>query len=709
MRRIGRSIADLRRDYALSAQSKISFVLYIVAAISTVVWAFLGDGDGTVLSSLRGHSHGAPNFYAMPAAEDGPIDACFVIVQSAEPNDFSAHSHVDAVRAQKNALEALGLIVSIDSFVGGAWTDPCAGAAHRILVGWPLLTTYPQQVIDSVPTDMVLWNFERIEPRSAWLEDDESRHAFIDRIPLHEVWESDAINIAPLLARLELDAEKVSHMAMGWVAPMTCSVAASDSGARRTTATSDSDSTPHTASVDVVIIGKLSERRQKIIHQLDHYGLSTTLIEDIFGEERDKVVRRSTVVVNVHREPHPGHAATSTDVADQAADALLSLREVERIIPMLAKGTFILSENNDRGANCPGLAWANFDDIARLALAWSLPEREEERNAITAQGLLLAVEGTSLYNRRAVALVAERWRSNHMVNNRTADEKVKPIVWCPVEVESARRTVEAWEKGRRSEAALSANKNTSALTLAASVDGDDDDAATEEATGFDAWSVAPSLPTNALLRAAPRLEAAVDLEKQQRVADNLSDSMEAVRATAAFEPVRVVAPAPSRETRQRHPIAEHAQMFSASDDAEEENRSDDIVKNMDAVSAIATSDPKHVAQTRQRHPIAEHAQMFSALDAEEDETVALVAAVSSRSAAVDDVDAVTRAATSYPSGAGTQAETRALLRGSRTVASTKKSEGPAVLPLGWEKGFAAGGKPYFYNRGTGETSWSAPG
>ena len=150
-------------------------------------------------------------------------------------------------------------------------------------------------------------------------------------------------------------------------------------------------------------------------------------------------------------------------------------------------------------------------------------------------------------------------------------------------------------------------------------------------------------------------------------------------------------------------------MFSASDDAEEENRSDDIVKNMDAESAIATSDPQHVAQTRQRHPIAEHAQMFSALDAEEDETMALVAAVSSRSAAVDDVDAVTRAATSYPSGAGTQAETRALLRGSRTVASTKKSEGPAVLPLGWEKGFAAGGKPYFYNRGTGETSWGAPG
>mgnify|MGYP006156755501 CR=1 FL=1 len=482
--RVGLSVDALRSEQSLRRHTWVSLLLYLASAVATVLWALLGPGH---VSALRGRSHGAANYYARPGLGRGGVahDACFLIVQSAEPFNFVSHAHIDAVEAMASALEALGLVVSVDSYVGGSWATSCAGARHTVLVGWPHLASYSPAAAQRLPPTTVLWNFERVEEGSEWFRargpvtgtesDGDANNPQPEAVALFraalssgagEVWESSAANVAPLvelLARGDSDVavirDAVRHVPVGWVQGMTCGGGARGDRSARPGVGAVPDGAGMGAGVslvDIVMIGQPSTRRRSVIEQLNHLGLAVTVLEDVFGAERDAVVQRTAVVLNVHRRAprevsHAliaaprGTSDSSCGSCDTASGAaLLSLREVERILPMLAKGAFILSEDNDRGNNTAGLAWSTFEDIARQALAWSNAGRAAERRVIAARGQLLAVEQTTLYEHPFVLDVVRRWRVARSAGDGAQVHYTAPLT-CASEVATARSVVEAWD------------------------------------------------------------------------------------------------------------------------------------------------------------------------------------------------------------------------------------------------------------------------
>ena len=726
--RVGLSVKALRSEHSLRRQTMVSFLLYLASAVATVLWALLGTSHVT---ALRGRSRGAANYYARPAlgGSGAPHDACFLIVQSAEPFNFMSHAHIDAVEAMASALEALGLVVTVDSYIGGSWTTPCGGARHTVLVGWPQLASYPPAAAERLPPATVLWNFERVEEGSAWFIAPEGSGAgdgdgekgatntqavAMFRAALRSdvggVWESAAANIAPLIDLLANDdsdgdhaiaRDEVLHVPIGWVQGMTCDSSAggrtrTGAGAALGVAGTGSGATTSvnahtTTSIDVVMIGRPSTRRQTVIKQLNRMGLAVTVLQDVFGEDRDAVLKRTAVILNVHRHvplglgaDHVGVASSSTSdqpssdtlsasaIASSSGSALLSLREVERILPMLAKGGFILSEMNDRGGNSAGIAWSPFEDIARQALAWSHAGRAVERRAVAARGQLLVMEQTSLYEHPAVVSIVRRWRVARSVGSGALTHFTGPLT-CEAEIAIARSTVESWD-----------------AAVAESEQEPEKEAVSQRAQPLAPQDVAPlaAAMLGALPEATPELLPASDVAaaaSQDRATlvgsqPTSADQRPSEQPAAVGAPPRAVGGAPP---------------------------SWDIA-------------PEHALEL----PDPQDATPAPARDLES--TTADLPAISSAGPVADVVSAMVHA-TSLLGGTSARAGNNALLALEEpppllrvvappgatpsviALASTTASPLLPALPLGWERGIVAKSqRVYFFNRETGATSWDVP-
>ena len=56
----------------------------------------------------------------------------------------------------------------------------------------------------------------------------------------------------------------------------------------------------HVRDIDVLFYGSMTERREHIIHQLSNRGVNVVALKDVFGEELDRYISRSKIVLNVH-------------------------------------------------------------------------------------------------------------------------------------------------------------------------------------------------------------------------------------------------------------------------------------------------------------------------------------------------------------------------------------------------------------------------
>ncbi len=59
-------------------------------------------------------------------------------------------------------------------------------------------------------------------------------------------------------------------------------------------------SKPTTQNIDVLFYGSINERRQRVINQLKQLGLNTQVVSGLYGEERDNLIARSKVILNMH-------------------------------------------------------------------------------------------------------------------------------------------------------------------------------------------------------------------------------------------------------------------------------------------------------------------------------------------------------------------------------------------------------------------------
>ena len=124
-----------------------------------------------------------------------------------------------------------------------------------------------------LPSDVVIFNTEQLT--SQWFTD-----KYVELLKNHEVWDFDAKNIDGLRKKYGIEAklckvgyhkclEKIQHLAAD-----------------------DKD-------IDVLFIGSMNERRQKIIDELS----TKCRVENaynVYGKERDALIARSKVVLNMH-------------------------------------------------------------------------------------------------------------------------------------------------------------------------------------------------------------------------------------------------------------------------------------------------------------------------------------------------------------------------------------------------------------------------
>jgi hypothetical protein len=187
----------------------------------------------------------------------------------------------------------------------------------------------------------VLFNLEQIVPGTLWLT-----ASYLERLRRHRVWDYSARNLAALA---QMGVREAAHVPLGHAKVL------------ERIASTEED-------IDVLFYGVYNERRMGPLRRLAGRGLKVTWVNGIYGAERDALIARSRIVLNLHFYGE-------------------SRLEVARCFYLLANGRFVLSEESpDAGESglAEGIAFAHYDKIEE-ACAWYL-EHPGERAAIARAG-----------------------------------------------------------------------------------------------------------------------------------------------------------------------------------------------------------------------------------------------------------------------------------------------------------------------------------
>jgi len=126
----------------------------------------------------------------------------------------------------------------------------------------------------AIPDDAIIFNTEQMTA----FGDVKKQMQNFDRWSKHTIWDYSLLN-----SRLLRDAgaQKVVHCPLGYIESMTTIK-------------------PVEEDIDVLFYGAMNPRRRKIIDELVFSGLKVEHLFGVFGKERDKVIARAKVVINIH-------------------------------------------------------------------------------------------------------------------------------------------------------------------------------------------------------------------------------------------------------------------------------------------------------------------------------------------------------------------------------------------------------------------------
>ena len=277
------------------------------------------------------------------------------------------HNHTQATAARKFAVTVVsppgylhaaaftevaesihyGLIeLGYDSLLTASGNLP--GRQH-IVLGANLLPHYPLPLAP----DAILYNLEQVQVGSSWF-----RPELLDLYRRHRVWDYSPLNAAALAA-VGITVEQV--VPVGYVPGLTRIAPAP------------------VRDIDCLFIGSLNPRRQEILERISNTGLQVQAAVGIYGAERDALIARSKLLLNVHFYE-------------------AKVLEIVRISYLLANRCAVLSE---RGADpaednslAGGVAFAGYNQLA---------ERACELIADTAERETLAQLGFELMSSRPAA------------------------------------------------------------------------------------------------------------------------------------------------------------------------------------------------------------------------------------------------------------------------------------------------------------------
>lgn len=241
--------------------------------------------------------------------------------------------HVRAFDEVAEVIHAglLGLGVDCERSVGRL-----AEGRKNIVFGAHLLP--PGTVL---PGDAIVYNLEQIVDGAIWVTP-----RYLDLLRRHRVWDYSARNCSALAS---LGVRDPVHVPLGY-APSLERIA------------------PAREDIDVLFYGAYSARRLAVLERLERRGWGVVRSNGIYGEERDALVARARIVLNVHYYEE-------------------SRLEVPRCLYLIANGRFILSEMSpDAGETglLPGIAFAPYDGLEEACARYL--ERPAERARVAASG-----------------------------------------------------------------------------------------------------------------------------------------------------------------------------------------------------------------------------------------------------------------------------------------------------------------------------------
>lgn len=119
----------------------------------------------------------------------------------------------------------------------------------------------------------VLFNLEQVIPGALWLTAE-----YLELMKRFPVWDYSAANVAALRAR---GVQNAAYVPVGYARCLE-------------------RIQPHTEDVDVLFYGCVNDRRRIVLETLRQRGVRVQCLYGVFGEERDKMIARAKVVLNVH-------------------------------------------------------------------------------------------------------------------------------------------------------------------------------------------------------------------------------------------------------------------------------------------------------------------------------------------------------------------------------------------------------------------------
>ena len=261
----------------------------------------------------------------------------YAVVVVRPPGYAHAEAFSEIAETLFHALRALGQDVVL--------ADAPEPGRRPLVLGSNLLSAHAVPL----PPDAILYNLEQVDPGSSWMTP-----ALLDLFRRHEVWDYSARN-ACRYADLGLPAPRV--VPVGWV-PELSRIA------------------PAEEDLDVLFYGSMNERRRAVLAALSERGLRVHSAFGVYGAERDRLVARSKVVLNVHYYE-------------------AKVLELVRLSYLLANGRCVVSE---RGADPAeerelegGVGFADYDAIADTCARLCAEPGERGR---------LASEGRRIMERR---------------------------------------------------------------------------------------------------------------------------------------------------------------------------------------------------------------------------------------------------------------------------------------------------------------------
>jgi SAM-dependent methyltransferase len=256
----------------------------------------------------------------------------FAVTLVCPPNYIHSLALLEMAETINYALLNLG----IDSILTHSLESP---GRNQIILGAHLIDSIQNFCISE---NAIIYNFEQVTNDSSWLSTN-----YVKLLKSHKVWDYSENNIKILN---QLGVNDVEYVPVGHTHQMN-----------RIKKSNISD-------IDVLFYGSLNERRNNILDQLKNYGLNVVTVFGVYGAERDELISRSKIVLNIHYYES-------------------KIFEIVRISYLLSNGICVvsesgqdLSENNYK--DCVKLC--NYENIFQTCL--NLLNNEKEREELSVKG-----------------------------------------------------------------------------------------------------------------------------------------------------------------------------------------------------------------------------------------------------------------------------------------------------------------------------------